>query len=136
MMEPAKIVLRHLSGKIMKGYSMDFNPNKSSFHLRQDPTGVSGDKPIDLRIGDLKAIFFVKTFEGNPNHSERKSFVEGDKLHGRKVEVTFVDGEVLQGSTLAYDPKRPGFFLFPPDPEGNNIRVFVVSSAVKKFRYL
>ena len=135
-MEAAKIVLRHRDGRIMKGYSMDFNPNKSSFHLRQDPTGSSGDKPIDLRIGELKAIFFVKNFEGNRDYPERRRFLGGDKLHGRKVEVTFVDGEVVQGSTMGYDPKRPGFFLFPPDPEGNNIRIFVVSSAVKSFRYL
>ena len=135
-MEPAKIVLRHLDGRISKGYSMDFSPSKSSLHLRQDPTGASGDKPIDLRIGELKAIFFVKTFEGNRDHHERRRFLGEDKLHGRKIEVTFVDGEVMQGSTMGYDPKRPGFFLFPPDPESNNIRIFVVSSAVKSFRYL
>jgi hypothetical protein len=135
-MEPVKIVLRHLNGRIVKGYTQDFNPNASTFHVRQDPTGASGDKPIDFRIGELKAIFFVKTFEGNRAHSERRTFVEEDKVHGRKVEVTFIDGELIQGSTMGYDPKRPGFFLFPPDPESNNIRVFVVSAAVKSFRYL
>ena len=42
----------------------------------------------------------------------------------------------MQGSVLAYDPKGPGFFLFPSDPKSNNQRVFVINSAVKKFRYL
>jgi hypothetical protein len=52
------------------------------------------------------------------------------------VEVTFKDGEVLVGSTLGYDPNRQGFFVFPADPKGNNIRAYVVSSAVVKVRHL
>jgi len=135
-MEPIKIVLRYLDGRLVKGYTQDFHPHKPTFHLRKDPTGASGDEPIDLKIEDLKAVFFVKTFEGDRSHSERKKFFGGESPQGRKVEVTFIDGEVLQGSTMGYDPKRPGFFLFPPDPESNNLRVFVVSKAVKSFRYL
>ena len=131
-MSDEKVVLRFLDGKIIKGHIRDFSERSEELILQE----LDSDDVRVMKIDILKAIFFVKTFEGNPNHSERKSFVEGDKLHGRKVEVTFVDGEVLQGSTMGYDPKRPGFFLFPPDPEGSNIRVFVVSSAVKKFRYL
>jgi hypothetical protein len=67
---------------------------------------------------------------------ERKRFVEGDSAQSRKAEVIFLDGEVLQGSILGYDPKGPGFFLFPSDPKSNNQRVFVINSAVKSFRYL
>jgi hypothetical protein len=52
------------------------------------------------------------------------------------MEVTFKDGEVLVGTTLGYDPSRPGFFIFPADPKSNNIRVFAVATAVKKVRFL
>jgi hypothetical protein len=52
------------------------------------------------------------------------------------VEITFTDGETLVGSTLGYDPKRPGFFIFPADPESNNARVFALSKAVRLVRYL
>ena len=78
----------------------------------------------------------VGDFIGHPLHQERKKYVEGEKPSGRKVEVTFKDGEVLVGSTLSYDPKRQGFFIFPADPKSNNIRVYVVSYFVKKVRYL
>jgi len=78
----------------------------------------------------------VKSFAGNPNYKERKRFVEGDVAQGRKAEVVFLDGEILQGSVLEYEPKSSGFFLFPSDPKSNNGRVFVLHSAVKKFRYL
>jgi hypothetical protein len=135
-MEPIRIVLRYLDGRIVKGYTQDFNPGRPSFHLHKDPAGSSSDQPVQLEMKELKAVFFVKTFEGNRSYNERKEFGEGDRPQGRKVEVTFVDGEQMQGSTVGYDPERPGFFLFPADPGGNNIRIFVVSAAVKDFRYL
>lgn len=85
---------------------------------------------------NLKAILIVRDFVGDPLYEDRKKYVEGEKPSGRKVEVTFVDGEVLVGSTLGYDPKRQGFFVFPADSRSNNIRVYAVSSAVKKVRCL
>jgi len=134
-MDPVKIVVRFADGRIEKGYSQDFFPNKPAFHLFNNLSEGTGNHK-EIRLGDLKAIFFVKTFAGNPDYKERKRFIEGDPAQGRKAEVDFLDGEVLQGSVLGYDPKGPGFFLFPSDPESNNQRVFVINSAVKKFRYL
>jgi hypothetical protein len=81
-------------------------------------------------------VFFVKDFVGNAQYNERKEYMPEDKPSGRKIEVTFADGEVLVGTTLGYDPKRAGFFLFPADPKSNNVRVFAVTTAVKKVRYL
>jgi len=78
----------------------------------------------------------VGDFVGHPPYQERKKYIEGEKPSGQKVEVTFRDGEVLIGSTLGYDPKRQGFFIFPADPQSNNIRVYAVSSFVEKVRYL
>ena len=85
---------------------------------------------------DLKAIFMVRDFIGHSLYKERKKYIEGEELSGKKVEVTFKDGEVLVGSTLGYDSKRQGFFIFPVDPKSNNIRIYVVSFAVEKVRYL
>jgi hypothetical protein len=44
--------------------------------------------------------------------------------------------KVLVGPTLGCDPIRPGFFLFAADSESNNIRVFAVTTALRKVRYL
>ena len=65
---------------------------------------------------DLKAIFFVRDFTGDPQYNERKIFLEGENSPGRKLEVTYIDDELLVGSTLGYDPSRKGFFLFPAIP--------------------
>jgi len=72
-------------------------------------------------------------FTGNPAHIEQKAF---DKLrHGRKIEVTFVDSEVIVGSTLNYQPDGDGFFVLPADARSNNMRVFVVSGSVRHVRF-
>jgi len=79
----------------------------------------------------------VRDFHGNPQFEERNFYLEGENPSGLKLEVTFADGEVMVGSSvLNYDPKRQGNFIIPADPGGNNIRVYVVSSAVKSVRQL
>jgi len=133
-MEKVKVVVRYSCGRLIKGFTQDFFPSKKLFHLTSadNPSGV----PIEVSIDDLKAVFMVGDFIGDPVYKERKKYIEEEKPSGKKVEVTFIDGEVLVGSTLCYDPKRQGFFIFPADPKSNNIRVYVVSSSVKKVRYL
>jgi hypothetical protein len=133
-MEPIKVVLRYADGKVIKGVTQDFFPNKDRFHLY--PVDRPQGEPMEILVKDLKAVFFVRDFIGNSQYNERKEYVEGEKPSGRKVEVTFKDGEVQVGSTLGYDPKRPAFFVFPADPKSNNIRIFAVSSAVKQVRYI
>ena len=133
-MEKVKVVVRYSCGRLVKGFTQDFFPTKKLFHLT--PVDNPFGKPIEVSIEDLKAIFMVLNFVGQPLYKERKKYVEAEKPSGQKVEVTFIDGEVLVGTTLSYDPKRQGFFIFPADPKSNNIRVYVVSSAVEKVRYL
>jgi hypothetical protein len=133
-MEPVKVVARYVNGKRVKGFSQDFFPNKDRFRVY--PAATPSGEAVEVLVKELKAVFFVQDFVGNSLYHERKKYLEGEKPSGRKVEVTFMDGEVLIGTTLGYDPSRPGFFLFPADPKGNNIRVFAVSTAVKKVRYL
>src|SRR3990172_3579848 len=133
-MEPIKVVVRYLNGQVLKGFTQDFLPNKDRFHLH--PPDKSSGESVEVLTKDLKAIFFVHDFAGNPQYDERKKYMDAEKPQGRKVEVTFVDGEILVGSTLGYDPKRPGFFLFHVDPKSNNIRVFAISPSVKNVRYL
>ena len=133
-MEKLKVVVRFSDGKLIKGFTEDFFPNKERFHVvpADNPSG----RAIEVSTKDLKAIFLVRDFIGDSLYNERKKYMEGEKPSGKKVEVTFIDGEVLVGSTLGYDAKRQGFFIFPADPKSNNIRVYTVCSAIEKVRYL
>ncbi len=133
-MERIRVVVRYADGRILKGYTHDFFPNKDRFHLFL--ASRSGEQGVEISLKDLKAVFLVRDFAGDPEYAERKKYLNGEKATGRKLEVTFQDGEVMVGSTLGYDRNRPGFFLLPADSKSNNIRVFVVASALKQVRQL
>ena len=134
-MEQSKVIVRYIDGRVVKGFVQDFFPSKECFHLRL-LDNAAGNGLQEIYIRDLKAIFFVRDFGGNPSYSERKAYMEGERAQGRKVEVTFKDGEKQVGSTLGYDPNRPGFFFFPADDKCNNIRVFAIKSFVESVRYI
>jgi hypothetical protein len=134
-MEPSKIVARYRDGRTLKGTTQNFFPNKPVFHVRRHGETGPGDV-IEVKLDDLKAVFFVRDFTGNAKHVERKQLAPGERPQGRLMEVTSKDGEVIVGTTTGYDPKRPGFFLFPIDPSANNARVFMVTSAVVTARFL
>ena len=128
-MQPAKVVVRYADGRIIKGYTQDFLPTKPSFLVRPIDIDTSID-PVEVLIRDLKAVFFVRDFVGDPSHMDRKNYSEGVDAPGILLQVTFKDGEVIIGSTLSYDPQRPGFFILPADSHGNNLGIFVVSHSV------
>ena len=134
-MEPSKIVVRYRDGKLLKGTTQNFFPNKPVFHVKRLGASGSGDL-VEVKVENLKSVFFVRDFAGNPKYDERKRLLPGEKHQGRMIEVTFRDGEVLTGTTTGYDPNRPGFFLFPIDPKSNNMKVYVVSGGVGKARFL
>lgn len=136
MMQPIKVVLRYTDGTVIKGFTQNFSPVRKNFHFHPVDTYENSNWPIEISVNDLKAVFFVKDFAGNSLYNERKEHFEGDPPSGRKVEVKFMDGEVMVGSTLSYDSNRSGFFIFPADPNSNNIKAFIVNSSVIRVDYL
>jgi hypothetical protein len=130
-----KIVIRYADGRLLKGITNDFFPNKTTFHVLS-VTAAPQDKPQEIRIADLKAVFFVKDFDGNPDYNEIKAFDPAKPVSGRKISVLFKDGERLVGTTTGYQPDRIGFFLTPADLESNMIRCFVVIKATKEVNML
>jgi hypothetical protein len=128
-----KIVVRFADGDLLKGFTQDFHPTRSQFSLWPSVNSTPADR-VNVQMSRLKAVFFVRNFEGNPDYRERKTFtVRGQ---GRRVEVTFVDSEVILGTTLNYRPDAAGFFVVPADLGGNNTRIFVVASAVRRVRFV
>jgi hypothetical protein len=130
-MLPNRIVARFADGRMLKGTTQDFAPAKDSFHVIGSEGGA---RPVKVVVSELKAVFFVKSLVGNAAYHEVKEF--DGPTSGRKVQVTFNDGEVLVGSTQAYQADRPGFFLVPADPQSNNERIYVVAGAVQKVTLL
>jgi hypothetical protein len=128
-----KIVVRYATGELVKGFTQDFHPSRTQFSLWPTLNASPGERTI-VPLSKLKAIFFVKDFEGNPGYQERRTFTA--RGQGRPVEVTFLDTEVILGTTLNYRPDSQGFFLSPADPFANNTRIFVLARAVRGVRFL
>jgi len=126
-----KVVVRFREGSMVKGFTHDFHPNREIFHVTEVQ---DGGKVIEVSTSLLKAVFFVKTFEGNKNHRSTDDFsMESlENIPGLKVKITFSDGEVMYGTTHGYAPERKGFFIFPADKESNNERVFVMRESTDK----
>jgi hypothetical protein len=128
-----KIVVRYKDGRLVKGFSHDFNPTRAQFAIWPS-VNAPEHEGILVPVSVLKAVFFVREFRGDASYVEDKTFEQAP--HGRRMEVTFFDNEVLVGTTLTYRPDGQGFFLNPADPRANNVRVFVVTSAVRHVRFL
>jgi hypothetical protein len=130
-----KIVVRYQDGRVSKGFTSNFTPNKDLFHL--SPLGAPpGLKPLDVRVKDLKAIFFVKDFAGDRDYNENKTFDESRPVVGKKIQVIFRDGEVLIGTTQGYQAGRAGFFVFPADRQSNIDRFFVIAAATRSVSFI
>jgi hypothetical protein len=131
---PNKVVARFQDGRVLKGVTSDFLPAKDSFHLAIKDASA-GSRPTDVRVPDLKAVFFVRDFEGDPAYNDSREF-DRPSSSGRKIRVTFKDGEVLVGMTQGYQPGRPGFFVTPADPRSNIERCFVVTAFTQEVTLL
>lgn len=130
----SKVVVKFQDGKIIKGWTADFAPNKKIVHLHT--LKDYGDTVIEIKLSLLKAVFFVKDFIGNKNYKKVRTF-EGQPKgtpSERKIIVNFKDGEKIYGTCHSYNPKRQGFFVYPIDPKDNNERIFVIASAIESVK--
>jgi len=130
-----KVVARLSDGRTIKGMTADFFPNKELFHVKL-ANYPSGAKPVEVCTKDLKALFFVKDFAGDPERAKRNDFDPAHPPTGRLIRVVFKDGEVLVGTTTGYQPGRPGFFVVPVDAGSNNERCYVVASSTKEIKFI
>src|SRR2546430_15183076 len=98
------------------GISSISRPSKS-FRLspEEDPLQKKG---AEVKMKDLKVVFFVRDFNGNRGYQESHA-VEGQR-HGRRLEVIFMDGEKIVGTNDSYKLQELRFFMVPADGKGNN----------------
>ncbi len=130
-----KIVAHYDDGRLFKGVTNDFFPNKNAFHLVLMNNPPSS-KPSELIVEGMKGLFFVKDYFGNPDYHEKKEFDASKPIVGRKIKVHFKDGELMVGTTIGYQKDRQGFFVIPADPYSNNERCFVVTSATSDVSFI
>jgi hypothetical protein len=92
----------------------------------------------DVSTKDAKAVFFVKTFDGDLRHRALHFHEHAPLVQGLWVRVYFYDGEMIEGiiSNTKDFVLETGFFLRPTDPNGNNRLVYVLKAGLKDFHVL
>ncbi len=124
-----KIVIRQKDKTLLKGKSINFHSNRSSFKMLL----LSGEKTT-IQIEDLKAIFAVKDYTGNKDYIY--SYEDDLLWYVIKVRITFYDGEVMIGYVTDYINNNQGFYVIPCDLKGNNEMVYAVKSSVTEIKYI
>jgi hypothetical protein len=125
-----KLVVHKKDGAIHKGVTHDFDPETEEFHFLP---AEGGGVPVLMRVEEMKALFWVKDYLGNRQFVAQREF-GADHAKQRKAIVTFQDGEELWGTVEGEPEGERGFFLSPADARDNNVRIFVVRSALKEMR--
>jgi len=99
------------------------------------PIGASQTQQIPLE--GVKAIFFVKSFEGKW-HDDLRFHDHLPPPECLWVRATFDDGEVIEGLVTNNSNHiiHAGFYMLPIDPEGNNWLMYVRKNKLKDFQIL
>ncbi len=111
-------------------------PATSLESIRLQP--VNGGKAEDVSTKNAKAVFFVKTFDGDTKHKALHFHENAPIVQGLWVRVAFHDGETIEGiiSNSRDYVLEHGFFMMPTDPNGNNRLIYVLKDRLKDFNVL
>ena len=145
--EEQQRVVINFENELVKGYLESHSSNTIEELLRSAP----GRPPSVIRLRregsdtyeeistlNAKAIFYVKSFDGDPRRKDLKFHTRARIVHGIWIRIEFLDSEVMEGivsNTVEY-LIAPGFFLRPTDPGSNNKLVYVMKSQLKDCRVL
>jgi hypothetical protein len=127
-----KVVAHYKNGKTLRGLTQDFAPGTESFYLLPSE---GGGVPTTVRLEDLKALFYVREWGAARRSVERAKKFAMESSLGKKTVVEFQDGEKVWGFSEGYSRERQGFYFYPADPGENNVRIYIVNSAVKDIRF-
>ena len=132
--ENQRVILRFVDGKMLKGFIRDLKISDEYLYIEDESSHQH-----KVRLKELKAIFFVRKFEGERHHQEKKSFT-GTRPGSKRVFVKFKDGESIMGNMEGEIPWEKGFFLesmkekaftiVPVDEDSNNTKILVITTAV------
>jgi hypothetical protein len=129
-----KVVVRRLDHGLIKGFVDSASYLKPNGIQMLDRQGRS----VLIPLAEIKGVFFVRDFDGNPQRSERKLFQSRPRLAGLWVQMTFKDKEVLEGllpsNLVELNPE--GFLITPADLYSNNLKVFVPRTALSEINVL
>ena len=129
-----RVVVRKMNKDVVRGY---VNPQTFLKPEGVEVLSVTG-QVVFLSYKEVKGVHFVREFESNPNHLERKVFTSRPKLEGLWLRMKFKDNEVLDGilpNNLLLATEK-GFTVVPPDPYANSQRIYIPKSSLAELTVL
>lgn len=128
-----KLVVRTKKGEVFYGITFGLNRKMPDFTFELwKKTGEPLNRTLRINFEEIKAIFYVKSFDGRFDESAFTEFYFPDT---RPIIVKFFDGEAITGyTTHAHWMDEPRFFLIPEEQGGNNLMVLVERSAVESIQ--
>jgi Family of unknown function (DUF6982) len=120
------VVVRSMDGRVVKGRTTDFHPEADHFHV-QPRSGVS---PERIEKHGLKAVFFVRSLEGNPDYQDHREFRSEAGVR-RKLWIEFKDGEQMAAWPVSAFLGQEGFYALPTDRASNLEKAYVFRDAVR-----
>jgi len=128
-----KVVLHTRKHQIYRGFSKKEFIGDSVRIL--DENGKESSYPLT----DLKAVFFVREFNGDPAYDEVLFLRKEQPRPWLWVHVEFEDGEVIEGR-IKNDEEiingSKGFFVWISDEFANSESVFVVKESIRRFKIM
>jgi hypothetical protein len=145
--EELKVVIHLSTGEITKGYVEAGDKDNPTLCVKTADgrdcgavsvrvLGVKETLPVQIR--DVKSIFFVKSFRGDPKRKGLRFYNDGPAVGSIWVEIQFKDNEIIEGlieNSLQHLIGN-GFLLKPSDPGSNNICIYVNKGAIASYRVL
>ena len=93
---------------------------------------------LRLPYSEVKAVCFVRDFDGGDTWREHRTFASRPKAPGLWVRLVFQDNDSTEGmlanNLILLEPN--GFFITPPDPSFHNQRIFVPRLAVREVQVI
>ena len=141
-----RVVIRY-EDRAVRGFADESELGSFEQLLRNDPQYpldsirlrlLDSEKVEDVPTKDAKAVFFVKTFDGDLRHRALHFHENSPIVPGLWVRVYFHDGEMIEGiiSNTRDFVLEDGFFMRPTDPNGNNRLVYILKGRLKDFHVL
>lgn len=129
---PRKAIVRTRDGSVVNGFvaRKELGP-KFTILNRQA-------KQESFSLKDIKAIFFVKDFKGDPSYEEIRFLNKQKASAAVWVRLKFFDGETLEGR-IENNIRlllSGGFYLWPSDTETNNECAYISKAALVDFAIL
>jgi hypothetical protein len=129
-----QLVVKYLDGRILKGTPASWDIDSDGFNILPRDALPGSNEEIYISFADLKAVYFVRDFDGQIG---RKLVSPATQIHGLHMLITFHDNEKIEGYTSeSYSPESPRFYFFPADQSGNTISLLVEREHLKDIQVL